>query len=137
MKTLSWQLLRFAFAGTVGFAVDAAVVLALIEWAAADLISAKLLGFAVAVTITWIINRNLTFAAHASHNKLKEWGQYVVANSAGGIANNLAYVIAIFQLAWLAKHPVFAVALGSLVGMVFNFIASRWWVFRKGKPIHG
>jgi putative flippase GtrA len=125
------QFFQFAMAGTVGFMVDAGIVVCLRRFTPIDLVSAKLVGFSVAVTVTWLINRNVAFTAHADARLLREWMRYVWANGLGGIVNNGVYIVAVFTRQELAQHPEFAVAMGSLAGMLFNYSAARWWVFRR------
>ena len=125
------EFLLFAFAGTIGFAVDAGTVTALRHWAGADLVSAKAAGFSLAVTVTWGLNRQWAFAGGASTTRrLREWGRYVWTNGLGGLVNNGTYLVAVFSSDALAQQPALAVALGSLAGMVFNYLAARRWVFR-------
>ena len=129
MTTLKREAIIFALAGTAGFLVDASTVLTLSNLAAFDLVSAKLVGFAVAVTVTWIINRNVTFAHRKDERLLREWTRYVSANSFGGLINNGIYMLLVFTWSLPARYPVLAVAAGSLAGMMFNFVSSRCYVF--------
>lgn len=123
---------QFGIAGFTGFLVDAGTVLLLRHWTSFDLISAKLAGFSLAVTVTWLINRNMAFAAHAGEKGLlREWAHYVSANGVGGTINNGVYVAAVLSSASLARHPELAVAMGAVSGMSFNYAAARWWVFRR------
>ncbi len=124
------EILSFALAGCAGFVVDAATVVLLRRWEGWDLVSAKALGFSLAVTVTWALNRRFTFAQRAGPNLLREWLHYVWANGLGGVVNNGVYLVAVFASGGLAQQPALAVALGSVAGMSFNYAVSRWWVFR-------
>ncbi len=124
----------FAVAGSVGFLVDASTVTASRYWAHLDLFTAKALGFFLAVTVTWFMNRSLAFSGQTrGEGLLREWFRYVSANGVGGVVNNLIYVVGVLTVRELAEFPAVAVALGSLAGMCFNYAASRWWVFRGRK----
>lgn len=127
MHSLAKQFSRFAAVGVVGFVVNAALV---------EVVSpnfgplwAQCFAFPAAVTVTWWLNRRFTFGAsrRALHY---EWLHYVFANSFGWLANNSAYLYLVLHLAVAFHHPAIAVAVGSLAGMLFNFTASRWIVFR-------
>jgi putative flippase GtrA len=120
----------FALAGVAGLLVDAGIVVALRRTTSIDLVSAKLVGFAVAVTVTWLINRNLTYAGRKNTRLIREWTRYVAVNGVGGLINNVAYILAVFASNDIARHPEIGVAIGSLAGMVFNFASSRSYVFR-------
>ena len=123
------EIVLFSLVGAAGFVVDAAIVWALTS-SGANAILAQAIAFAVAVTVTWLLNRQFTFAQHASPNRLREWMHYVAANSLGAVVNNGVYVLLVLTVAMFSKEPVLAVAAGSLAGLVFNFTASRAWVFR-------
>ena len=47
------------------------------------------------------------------------------------VVNNGVYVFLVLTVDMFSKEPVLAVAAGSLAGLVFNFTASRAWVFRS------
>ena len=123
------EIALFSLVGAAGFVVDAAIVWALTS-SGANAIIAQAIAFAVAVTVTWLLNRQFTFAQHASPNRLREWMHYVAANSLGAVVNNGVYVLLVLMVVIFSKEPVLAVAAGSLAGLVFNFTASRAWVFR-------
>lgn len=126
-------MLRFGCVGTLGFVVDAAMV-----WlfhGALGAIVAQALGFMLAVTVTWVFNRRWTFAGRGSERKWREWLRYVGANGWGALINNGAYLLAVTFSAWFARYPQMAVALGSLLGMVVNYLMMRHWIFGGKKKL--
>ncbi|MDA8416994.1 MAG: GtrA family protein [Betaproteobacteria bacterium] len=125
------QFLRFGCVGTVGFAVDAMVVW--VFHARLGAVLAQVCGFILAVTATWLLNRHWTFAGRGSSRLMWEWGRYVLANGWGALLNNGVYVLAIGSDERFAHYPVMAVALGSLMGMVANYLALRYWIFAQKK----
>jgi putative flippase GtrA len=126
------ELFYFSVSGVAGFLVDASLVLSLNKFFDVDLITSQLFSFSAAVTVTWLINRRLTFATHASVRWLAEFGRYVAANSIGALVNNAVYGILVLVYTIFRRDPVLAVAAGSLAGMFFNFIASKFVVFKNG-----
>ncbi len=124
------EIQRFAISGTVGFAVDAGIVFVLTTILGLSPIPAQIVAFSIAVTATWLINRNWTFAGMASERWLREWMHYVVANSFGALVNNGVYIVLVLWKTAFYKTPVLAVAVGSIAGMVFNFLASKLFIFR-------
>lgn len=125
------EIVLFALAGTAGFVVDAGTVELLHRWADFGLVSAKAVGFALAVTLTWALNRRYAFARGAAPHLLGEWVRYVGTNGVGAVVNNGVYLVAVFSEEAMAAHPALAVALGSLAGMAFNYVAARRWVFYR------
>ncbi|NDU88262.1 MAG: GtrA family protein [Ferrovum sp.] len=126
------RILLFAGAGTAGFGVD--VLTVMVTHKRCGLIGAQMLGFLLAVTATWILNRRYAFAGRGSERRLGEWGRYVVANGWGAVLNNGTYLLAIWLSPLLARYPEGAVALGSLAGMGANYLAAHRWVFAQGNP---
>ncbi|MDE1892694.1 MAG: GtrA family protein [Betaproteobacteria bacterium] len=121
----------FIVAGTCGFIVDAGVVTILSKFWGMGLVLAKVFSFLLAVTVTWIINRRYTFKYQYNKSLVNEWVHYFLANSVGAIINNSLYIIMIMSVTTTKIYPALAVAIGSLGGMFFNYIASRWWVFKQ------
>lgn len=125
------EIISFAGVGTVGFALDAAIVWALINYAAVSPIPAKLMAFPCAVTVTWLLNRNSTFKANQQTNYLKEWFLYIQINSIGALANNLSFIVLVSINNFLYETPLITVAIGSIFGMLFNYFGSKYLVFNE------
>ena len=125
------EVIRFGISGVAGFIVDAGIVVLFTRGLGLGPIVAQVVGFTIAVTVTWLINRHWTFAEHASEKWLHEWTRYVAANLIGAVVNNGVYVVLVLTLAMFSRNPVFAVAAGSLAGIGFNFTLSRFVVFRS------
>lgn len=129
MASIRTEFLFFGLSGLVGFIIDAGVVYFLTHFARWEPVPAQLVAFSVAVTITWLINRKITFAQATNAHLLAEWWRYVAANSAGAFIANAVYVTLVLNLVRCSEQPVLALAAGSLAGLLVNFLASRSWVF--------
>ncbi len=125
------EIISFAAVGTVGFLLDAVIVWALIQFTNITPIWAKLIAFPFAVILTWLLNRNSTFKDRKQPNYLKEWAKYIQVNSLGAITNNISFIILVAKIDHLYQQPIIAVALGSIIGMTFNYLGSKIWVFQK------
>jgi len=123
------EITRFGFSGVAGFAVDAGLVALLTGALGLGPIIAQVIAFAAAVTVTWLINRHWTFAAHASDRWLHEWTRYVAANSIGALVNNGIYVVLVLTETMFSKEPILAIIAGSIAGMGFNFASAKMAVF--------
>lgn len=129
------QFLRFAAIGVIGFAVDAGVVALLVRVLGWGAYQARPVSYVCAVATTWWLNRRFTFAS--KRPPLREFLQFVAANTLGAAINLGAYVAI---LAWLGSSgwiPIAAVAVGSLAGLAMNFTLSSRVVFaarRLRKP---
>lgn len=125
------QLFRFGLAGVAGFVVDT-LVLYLMLYCGLGFYLGRLVSFFCAVWVTWHINRNYSFADGAkTAPSWQEWWRYLAAMSLGGSVNYLAYSAALLLSDTIRTHPVYAVAVGSLAGMVVNFVSAKWWVFKR------
>ncbi|MBN2701477.1 MAG: GtrA family protein [Methylohalobius sp. ZOD2] len=123
------QFLRFAWVGVLGFGVNGGVV----AWSSPHIgpLWAQAVGFPLAATFTWWLNRHFTFGP-SERSLRREWAYYVSANGIGWLANNGSYVLLVTQSALFHRYPVLAVAVGSVAGMCFNFGLSRYFVFGGG-----
>ncbi|MDR5732650.1 GtrA family protein [Caballeronia sp. LZ025] len=123
------QFVRFGVAGAIGFFVDAGVLYAALGLGAGPHLG-RVISFLCAAFVTWRINRRYTFTADTGRSAWREWIEYLLAMSAGGAVNYVAYAIALHFLHDGAYRPGTAVAIGSLAGMCVNFAAAKFWAFR-------
>ncbi|MCC6919118.1 MAG: GtrA family protein [Alphaproteobacteria bacterium] len=124
--------IRFAFVGALGFAVDLGMLFVGLRLLKLDVYSARLLCFAVTVTFTWALNRHVTFGearARTWPGMAREWVQFVAVNAIGLAANYAVYAALVtYAAGWLAI-PYVAAGCGSIAGLLFNYSASKRFVF--------
>jgi putative flippase GtrA len=128
------RFVRFSVVGGAGFFVNEAALALAHELLGAGPRLGWFLAFIPAVTFTWWGNRNLTFADKASGGPvgmLAEWARFVATNSLGAAANFAIYVVLLGWAPWPLNIPYLALAVGILVGLVFNYALSKRLVFRK------
>jgi len=128
---MSMKFGKFALVGTVGFIVDASV-LTLVTALGIGPFLGRLISFAVAVTVTWYLNRVFTFA-DTDPRWLTQWGKFVSVNAIGGLINYGVYAVLVAFVPIVAEHLVLGVAAGSIAGLAWNFISSSKAVFNR-KP---
>jgi putative flippase GtrA len=126
--------LRFALVGTLGFLVDAGVLMSCIALLDANPYAARAVSFLIAATFTWWLNRSWTFRGLDHRPPGKEWFLFLIANAGGSLINLGVYSMLI---ATTASSPVIGVACGSLAGLFWNFLASRNVVFRARRMCDG
>jgi putative flippase GtrA len=124
------QLLRFSAVGTVGFLVDAGILQGLLTLGL-DPYTGRLLSYLAAATTTWVFNRRFTFRIRGGEGLVREWLHYLVANGIGGLLNYATYTVLLLVSDLMRAWPVLAVAVGSGVGLTFNFVANKYVVFRR------
>lgn len=123
------ELLLFGVAGVIGFLVDSGVLYLL--KASLGLYYGRLVSFVCAVLTTWIINRQLTFNQRASGLSLaQEFFRYLGLMLGGGVVNYTSYALLVYFVDFVARQPVWGVAVGSCAGMLVNWLLARFFIFR-------
>ena len=84
----------------------------------------------LAVTVTWRLNRRITFVDRRSASQGVEFLRYLLANGTGASINMAIYLA---LTAALAMPPIAALAVASGAAMAFNYVASCRFAFRPGK----
>jgi putative flippase GtrA len=128
----------FALAGTVGFLVDSGVLQLLAGVLHMQVHLARVVSFLIAMTATWQINRRFTFReGRQSQTLVGEWLRYFASSLLGGATNYAAFAISIAVSPFIRSHLVLGVAIGSLVGMVTNYVLYSRFVFKASTPAGG
>lgn len=127
------QFLLFCLVGSIGFVVDS-VVLYLCK-GLVGLYFGRLFSFSFSVFVTWILNRNMTFADRVSGKSMgQEFAHYWLLMLLGGVVNFCTYAILISHFAFLYEQPVWAIAAGSIAGMGVNLLSSKYLLYRYQCP---
>ena len=119
---------RFCAFGVVGFVVDAGVLTVLVNGYSWHPYSSRAVSFALAVTVTWLLNRTWAFARTA--NARSEYLRYAAIQLVGALINLATFVAAIEIAPPLGTIPAIPLAIGAAPALVFNYLASRFFVFR-------
>ena len=127
------QFLSFGVVGTIGFLVDAGVLIIASNYLGLELFFSRLLSFSVAVTVTWYLNRRHTFANQGDRHAINEWVYYSALNSVGALINLSIFMWLVIQYEYLHENPIVPLAIASAIAMVFNFLMSRFVVFQGSR----
>lgn len=122
------RLVRFLFAGGVGFVADAAALWLLLAVTPLGPFVARLLSIGFALTVTWLINRHFTFSP-SSRGIAKEGARYGGVGIATSIVNYLVYSAILLTLP--AMPPLAALAIASLIAMALSFLGYSRLVFDR------
>jgi len=127
------KFLRFSLIGGVGFLVDLGLMLALKPLLGLDALHARPVSVTVAVSVTWYLNRRLTFFESASARRVREWLRYAAVNGIGALINVSVFYWLMLDIPAVKGHPVVALSAASAVALAFNFWGSKTVGFRPDR----
>jgi len=132
-KRFPVKIFLFLCVGAIGFVLDASILSILIfDFGWGHYIS-RIVSFSVAVPFSWLLNRMLTFRGSATANRTREYTIYMAIQGAGALLNFTIYGTCIFFSALMKNYPVLALAIGSVVALVFNYTTLQRYAF-TGQP---
>ncbi len=117
--------------GGLGFFVEAAIIFIIQTWFDYLIVYARAFSFPPALFATWICNRIFVFSSHQKVGV--EIFKYVVTQVIGALLNLAVFEFLILSYSLFREYAILALAAGSAVGLVSNFLISLLWVFKK-KP---
>ena len=120
---------RFLAVGSVGFMVDAGVLWVLMALGG-DAYLSRGLSFAMAVSVTWALNRRWTFRSTRRKSLHQEYAGYAAVQGAGIAVNFAIYALILSALGATAATAVVALAGGSVVALAVNYLGMKHLVFR-------
>jgi putative flippase GtrA len=124
---ISEKFIRFAIVGVMGFFWDTSTVYAL--RGLIGLYMAGVMGFLVAATANWGVNRIWTFRHHIHTAPHVQWMRFLIANSIGFVFNRGTFFTLISISKVCHNQPVLPIIAGSIAGLGFNYFLSRRFVF--------
>jgi putative flippase GtrA len=127
MSRLDTPFARYCLIGAAGIVIDAAVLAMLVSYLSIDPYSARIVSILVALTATWACHRTITFGTRDPH-LLAEWFRFVLVNGIGGTVNYLVYSAMIYAMPGVSVYA--ALATGSAVALIVNFLGARHFAFR-------
>ncbi len=134
-KYPNWSyVLQFGFVGAVGTGVNLGVLTLLTMLGAIPKLAVAG-GIAVSLYSNFLLNRRFTFGYSRYQAFWPQFVGFIAASSLGSVVN---YFTTLKLHQSLPTMPIQAAAvIGIIVGMVFNYLSSRYMVFRKPKPSNG
>ena len=118
---------RFAVVGGLGFIVDSCVTLSLIH-RGIDPYTARIFAIALAMMVTWRLNRALTFSASGS-NQATEGIRYFTVAIIAAVLNYMIYAGLVFSFPTLSPLIAIVIAIGSVT--LLSFMGYRRLVFKS------
>ena len=122
--------LRFGVVGACGFTVDAVVLYVLVHGFGVNAYSGRFVSFAVAVMVTWLLNRTFTFRTSGNGGRTREALVYFGVQASGGAANIAVYSLALLTVPFLKNALIIPLVMGSAAGLCLTYAGSKHLAFR-------
>lgn len=119
-------MLRFGVVGLAGFATDATALLFMIEVLHTGPFFGRAFSVAIAIVVTFVLNRHWSFATAERRGILTTFFSYLSAQGVGLLCNLTIYSGALV----VRPYPIAALVLASGSAMVVNYLSARYLVFR-------
>ena len=121
------KLFRFLIAGSVGFIVDAGVLLLLLRFTEIGPFGGRAISIPSALIATWVLNRNFTFG-HSDRSLAAEGFRYGSVGLTSALLNYALYSALLMSAP--ALRPIIALILASAAATAFSFFGYSRFVFR-------
>lgn len=122
------KVLSFAVAGGIGFIVDAGVLTLLLAATPLDPFSARLVSILIALSSTWLLNRNLTFGP-SGRSLASEGVRYGGVGATTSIVNYLIY--SVMLIVFPRMPPLVALVAASGIAMILSYFGYARLVFNR------
>lgn len=124
-------LLQFLFVGATGVAVNMVVLTALLALGTPPTVGIAA-GIAVSLFTNFLLNRRFTFSYARHEHFLKQFVGFAAASAIGIVVNFVTSLLLLRYVLPEGRQSVYIASLcGIAAGMLFNFLGSRYVVFRK------
>jgi len=121
--------LSFGVVGAIGFLVDATVLYLSMGYLGP--FYGRCVSLFCSMTTTWLINRNITFVDSRRHyTKWVEGAIYMAIMLVGASINFLIYAWLVLSNELAQSYPIFGIAVGSGIALVWNFSIAKILLYR-------
>jgi putative flippase GtrA len=124
-------LLSFASIGAIGFGIEASLLTILTQLAGFTPWQARIPSFLIAVTTTWVLNRQRTFAGRGLERRSVEALLYAGIQVGGALLNLAIFGVCLARFPQLGAIPVVPLGVGAIGGLAFNFGVSNVLLYSR------
>ena len=131
MKIPVPEFFRFCIVGGGLFVCDA-LMLELLVHLGFSAFTARLISLGIALQLAYIAHGFFTFKGHAGFNR-RSWLGFLAANALGACINYLVFTctLALMEGADNSGTRIFAIAIGTIIALFFNYWMNRRYVFKR------
>ena len=125
-------LARFLTVGLIGLTVDSVLFSFLLHVVHLDKEIARAISMPIATSVTWVLNRRLTFQA-TGRRKREEVGRYAIVTVC---AQGISFGIFLLVCALLPKQPpLYALFAGAGIAAFFSYAGQRFFTFAPTREV--
>ncbi|HSV98505.1 MAG TPA: GtrA family protein [Spirochaetota bacterium] len=124
------QFFTFSVIGAIGTCIDLACVYLAYDVAGVPFRGARVIGFVVALTTNFMLNRKFTFGDKRNGKATRQYLLFFVICTLGFLVNWLISVSLFERTAFFHEHYLVAAFLGTMGGLAINFTGSKYIAFR-------
>ena len=123
------RFLRFCCVGAAGFVTDTGILMALVHLGHVDPIVAKALSFALAVLVTFDLNRRWAFERGRDVRARTAFPAYLAVQGVGFLCNWTVFTACILLLPKPFGSVLVAAVIASAVALILNYLGAARLVF--------
>lgn len=119
---------RYLLTGGLGFCIDGGILQLLtgLGWTP---LGARAIGFPLAVTATWWLNRVWSFRSGRRASAGRQYVSYLLVQAVGLAINFSVFALLVATSDWLHAVPLVPLAIGAGLAMIATYLLSRYMVF--------
>jgi len=125
--------LKLAGVGLIGFAVDASLLHMIVGFGVSPA-WARVVSLSTAMQVTFVINGLRVFRCLDRATLLRQWASYMAASGLGNFCNYWIFVTMVSTHWWIVSDHVVALAVGSFMAWLINYVGARFVVFGPPRP---
>jgi len=121
------QLVRYTLVSTASFALDMAILAALVEWGGVPTVAASIVGYLAALLVDYAASILWVFSNRRMRDKkLAEFATFAAVGLSGLVVNTLVMAVC---TGWLALHYAIAKTIAGMFVLLFTFVVRRRLLF--------
>lgn len=128
------QFLRFCVVGGAGFVTDAGVLWICVHALAINPLSARCVSFALALLVTFLLNKTWAFRDRARRRDKTSLPTYVAVQGVGFLCNYAIYSLLYLTLPPPLNAPLLCLTVASAAALIVNYLGVSRLVFRGAAP---
>jgi dolichol-phosphate mannosyltransferase len=127
------EIFQYGLVGLSGLAVDLLAFSCLMRLLGVPHLVSRAISFVVAATWNWAWNRRFTFEYARTPRHFPQWSAFLAVSAIGFLINWGVYYLLTKYSEFFLAYKELALCVGVVVGFAFNYVGSRYYVFRRGR----